>query len=91
MQYATVKVELEKGFTDDNDVKHREVVLREMIVKDLLNASKVQDEEARAVHILAGRVLQIGGIENPGLLLIEKLNLTDYSKLVEAANQLDGN
>ncbi|MCH9852976.1 MAG: phage tail assembly protein [Alphaproteobacteria bacterium] len=89
MSYQTVTVELERGLKDADDVSHKELVLREMIVKDLLSAGNVKDEEARAVHILANRVLRIGGIENPGLVLVEKLNLRDYEKIVEAANRLD--
>ncbi len=89
MQYKTTEVELERGLVDEHDVCHRALVLREMIVKDLLSATNIVDEETRAVHILANRVMRIGGIEHPGLLLIEKLNLQDYSKIVEAANQLD--
>ena len=90
MHYQTTKIELPTGLRDENDVQHREVILREMIVKDLLAASNIKDEEARAVHILAQRVLKIGAIENPGMALIEKLNLKDYGAIIEAANNLDG-
>ena len=90
MNYNTVNIELERGLSDENGIQHREVILREMIVKDLLNGIETKNEEKRAVHILAGRILQIGQIKNPGLLLIEKLNLQDYQKIVDAANTMDG-
>ncbi len=89
MNYATTIIQLDRGLRDENGIEHKELILREMIVKDLLSPHSNLSDDARGVHILAQRVLQIGNIKNPGMALVEKLNFKDYSLIVAAANKMD--
>ena len=83
----TITITLKQGINKD-DVNHKEAEIRLATVKDILDVENLKGER-REHNLLAKRVVRLGGIENPGPILLEGLTQNDFARLSMAAQQMD--